>query len=222
MSCDSLLLWKHCLILTGMSLLSGTLFAQMPGNRDRSDKSLLLRRNDVAHELELVDDQVKAMKGVDAKFQRLHSDLRAKRSNMQDVTDPAERIAAGQHRLEETLSLLKQLQDAQSAMWNEVLLPHQHKRLDELCCQYQALDDRIDTFDRSVHLTDEQHSRLRAKEQDFRRELIAKLWDFHRRSQSEILDHLTPEQRLAWQKATGEEFKFETSSPGLALLRCIR
>lgn len=184
------------------------LLAELPGDPDLREDADLVNRLDVQKELEFVDDQVRAFKQNNAALTKAFRDKEKQQASL----PPAARAQAALQWLDDVLEEKRRLRQ-------EVLLPHQLTRLTELRWQHRAVNDPIKAFAGAVELTSSQKAKMRTKERELREELLKKMRNFHLRSQREILDVLTPEQRIQWQKAVGKEFKFQPSRPGLQILQ---
>ena len=158
---------------------------ELPGDPDLRDDSELVNRSDVQKDLELLDEQVHGLKRNLAQFKERHRQWEARMASL----PPDERIKG-------TSQLLSELLEDKRQLRQEILLPHQLSRLVQLRWQYRALNDPIKTFDQTLKLTDEQKAQMRGKESELGDELLKKMRSFHARSQREILDILTPEQRI--------------------------
>jgi hypothetical protein len=181
--------------------------AELPGDPNLLVEGLLVNRADVRKELEFVDDQILAFQ------QGLEADRKKARESEKQL-DRLPLLERGQR----ALQVLHELQEGKRKLRQEVLLPHQVQRLTELRWRYRSIDDPIRTFDQAVELTDEQVAQMRATELELHADLYEKLRSFHLRSQREILEVLTPEQRAQWEELSGEDFEFRSSRHGLKLL----
>ena len=90
---------------------------------------------------------------------------------------------------------------------------------DLLRTQYRAIRNPVEAFHEIVILSDEQREKMLTRENELREQLLRKVRGLQERQELEVLNVLTPDQRLEWQKQTGEEFKFETQLRGLQMLR---
>ncbi len=175
---------------------------------DLGDEVTLLTRADVQQEIEILEYQLDGItRGNEKALQKIRDSYNATRSLSPEV------------RVQVSSALGDELAQAKLLRMQELLLPHQLQRLSELRWQSHAVRNAVEAFDRAVKLTDEQKEKMRDRENELRERILLKLHEFHERQEREVLNVLTPEQRIEWQKQVGKEFKFETQVPGLQILR---
>lgn len=199
-------------ILALVSLLAWPINAdEVPNKYDLRDDSTLLRRSDVRKEIELIDDQTEA-------FERAKMAMRERleefRQTLRSKTLEEKSVANKAH--------LVEMMRSQQATRQEVLLPHQLRRLAQLRWQYRAIDDPVKSIHQAFDVTDDQEQRLIEIEVEMRAKWLKEMWAFYRKSQQEILQVLTPQQRAAWEKKAGDEFQFESSLRGLRVLNRLK
>lgn len=167
----------------------------------------VFNRGDVRKELEVVDDQSQIFSDLAIGYKRRVNDLESelKRIPPQEFVERAQEFRSQMNRDYE-------------AKRQEVLLPFQLRRLDEVTWQYRSLNDPVAAFELAVNLTDEQETRMREREAELGEELLETMQNFKKRAEREILEILTPEQRKEWIKKVGTEFEFEPSQRGLSAL----
>jgi hypothetical protein len=172
-------------------------------------ESSLLSRRDVVRELQLTHTQLLAMaESVEAR--RTQEDDALLKRITPDT--PPEEIE--QQTLEVQRGRLKTRKEAMTAK--------QLERLGQLRWQYESKGSLVQAIDRALSLTEEQAENCQDEESQLGAELHELMLEFHRRSQVELHQILTPEQRREWKKMTGEEFEFESQWTGLKPLSVLR
>jgi hypothetical protein len=191
-------------------LMTMAVYAQTVVDEDKvNTESALLARRDVLRELQFSREQTLAMlESVQA--------MRTQRADppLKKITPDSSPEEIERHDFE----LRRRSLEAKKA----VLTRDQLARLVELQWQYESIGTLTETLARALSLTEEQAKSCHAKEVQLGVELRESMLVFHRRSQVELHDILTPEQREEWKKLTGEEFEFDPSSTGLKPLGVLR
>lgn len=171
---------------------------------DVRDFNELLEREDVQAELRMTREQRADIRSSRDAIHDLQSQLRfdqpvlttAQAAKVQEKIDTKKLTAAIKHLTEKQLL-----------------------RLDQLRIQYQVLRRGLPSAMReSVDLTQEQQELLREKEVALGNELREMMWKFYRKSQQELMQVLTIEQRVIWRNMVKKEFRFDSVYAGLALL----
>ena len=165
----------------------------------------LLRRNDVIRELAITDDQRRAM------GRALLS--REVRERLQVIRDqyPSPSNAAFDEVYRQRATALK-----------TVLTPNQLQRLDELSWQFELRGNFGKTLRGAVSLDDEQQNLIAKRETELANELQQELQAFYRKSQRDLQELLTPEQRDKWKELVGVPFEFQSYWSGLTPLGVLR
>ncbi len=162
----------------------------------------LLQREDVQKELELVDDQIKQIEELS---QRRREGGRERLEGLQDLSDEERAERFRELRAERQEEILKEL--------DQILLPHQSKRLAELNAQFASRGgSRALTGDRlaeQLGITEEQRENIRKKAEELQEELNEKIAELRQELQDELLKELTPQQRSQYEDLLGEAFEFE-------------
>jgi hypothetical protein len=200
------------LVIATMLVITATGWVgESPTANDLRDDNELLSRTDVQKELELIDEQLQGIKQSNERVLKLARDLVLEESRLSSevIVARAQELQRQQH------------QDQLNAR-QDLLLPFQIRRLEELRWQYRAINDPVSALVSAVELSDDQSARLRLKEEELRQEVLARLRDFHDRAEREILELLTADQRAEWKTKCGREFKFETRTPGLQMFSRLR
>jgi len=167
----------------------------------------LLRRSDVRKELELSDRQIEELEGLNGgrgeQMRELFSGLRglSREGQAEKLRDAVAKAG------EETQKRI-----------NDILLPHQSKRLNQLAVQYRLRGGTSrtlsnDTIADELGITDKQKEKIQEKSNELQSELNEKIAELRKEMQEELLRELTPKQRQAWKKMIGDRFTFERSSP---------
>lgn len=174
--------------------------------RDVKDLLILLKRDDVQTELGMTSAQAQAGRETERRRK-----MRKEHNRLFPTLTLAER-ERGLHRI---------LLDEYTSI-NESLSPDQQQRLQELLVQYQALSHGTpELLESVVDLTAEQKAEIKKREAAQREQLSEMMWTFHRHSQRELSQLMTPEQRGVWRKTVGEQFEFEEAR-GLSILGTLR
>jgi len=157
-----------------------------------SSELMLLSREDVRQELDLLDEQTDELAGL-----RDGLDMRGMMEEMRDA-EPEDRPRLMQQAMEKAR---KKIQDQVS----EVLMPHQAKRLQQLSVQF-AMQSPFGitggTVAEKLGISEEQQEQLRDKARQLQEELQKKL-------REELIQELTPEQQEKLKSLTGKPFTFE-------------
>ncbi len=196
---------KNKLIILLLFLATAAVIANDPERgfdpRDAGDLSDLLKHSEVRKELEIVDEQIRALEGGTSVAVKLLKDFEAERPRLTPTEE--------QKRSEE---VLLEIRKAHFKAQQEALLPHQVDRLEQLRWQFQTLMNPVETYDRAVKLTDEQKKEMKAKAAELRQQLVDTMWQVHLRSQAELMEIMTEEQQAQWKGMTGNQFKFNPNS----------
>ena len=207
-----------CLLLSSLFVLhADTTWAQGPGGGGFIGRggggfgfnggADLLRNDQVRKELELVDDQVQKLEKLGEEFR---NQMREMFSGLRDL-DESERRA----KFEEIRGKMQTEGEAMQAKIDEILLPHQRDRLNQIRLQMQlrrsgtsgALSsDRVAD---ALGLSDDQKTRLREVQEKVDRELREKVEQLREEGRNEILEVLTAEQRSKWQELVGDQFELQ-------------
>ncbi len=167
----------------------------------------LLANERVHDELELVDDQIEELKGIQ---QASQSAIRDMFSEMQDL-GPEDRRALMEGMREKIQEKMKQFEEDA----NHVLLPHQRDRLKQLTFQAAgrgqgaggALNN--DSLLEELGVTDEQRAKIDEATEKAREELRVKYMELVRDAEEDILKALTSEQRTKYKELVGDSFEFQ-------------
>ena len=166
----------------------------------------LLTDEKVQQELELVDDQIEELRGIQQEAGQMMRDMF---SQLEGVPreERRERMRELQEELQENLA------DIQERA-NEVLLPHQQDRLKQLQFQSSGRNQGAGgTFQNEelleqLGVTDAQKEELEAAAARAREELQEKYAELVRDAEEEILKVLDAEQRKKYRELVGDPFQF--------------
>ncbi len=161
----------------------------------------MLRQTQYQSELDLSDEQIADIQAVQQDIQRQTSEMF--RKNAELGGDGGQLLGAAQAALSEKAN----------EKINEILLPHQIKRLSQIRVQAQIrsrganglLDD--DLFG-SLRLTEEQKAKLAEKNREAQRDLQEQIRKLTERSRNNVLKSvLKPDQLEKLEKLTGDKYK---------------
>ncbi len=168
------------------------------------DMMSMLNNNSVQRDLELSDDQREQLR-------RLRQDF------AQKVSEHARTLREGNFNPESGRNLgetIKQLQKQQAADLEEILLPHQMRRLREISVQTRlrsmgptgALSDK--EFAEELGITPEQLKKLKERAKEIGKELKEKMERLREEAQKELFKELTRDQLDKLQRMMGDRFEF--------------
>lgn len=105
---------------------------------------------------------------------------------------------------------------------NEILLPHQRKRFDQLRLQTQMRNSGAGALENEklieqLGITDEQREELKKKRAEVEEKLRKKLDQLRKEAQDEIFSVLTPAQRDTLKELVGREFEFKSPPRQMAM-----
>lgn len=170
----------------------------------------LLLREDVQRELELLPSQVAELREA---VEGMRGELRDLFAQVQDV--PREQRAQRLRELGEDLRA-----DVDSRV-DQVLLPHQSRRLQQLANQMRMRGGATrgmlnPTVAEELGLSEADQERLRARAEQVEARLRQQMADLRRQAQEELLQTLTPQQQAKWREMVGEPFEFQRDERPMA------
>jgi Spy/CpxP family protein refolding chaperone len=158
---------------------------------------MILRNEQIQKELEIVDDQLQELEAIGEEM----------RDSFQGFRDMSEDERADRMR-EITADFEKRV--------NEVLLPHQQKRLKQITAQFQARGREGVTgaltegnLADELKITEEQREKLRKVGEEARAEMDEKMRKLREEMEQKILAVLTDEQRSQYKELMGEPFEMD-------------
>lgn len=170
------------------------------------DWQQMLRTEQVQKELELVEEQRTKLRQLaeehQAETQRVFSEFRRPREGEKPP------------RPDEIGKRLREIEVAQRQKVEEVLLPHQRKRIQEIALRTRlkqrstvgTLADK--ELAKQLEISDPQQERLRQKAQQVQAELEKKIAKLRDEAREEILEELTISQRQKLKEMLGAEFDY--------------
>jgi len=148
-----------------------------------------------------VDDQIKQLEGL-----RDNVDMREMFSSVRDLPQ--------EERMEKIRQLAEEATKKVQAQVDEILLPHQAKRLKQLNYQLQMQGGltraiRSEELRKELNITEQQREQLEAKSEEIEERTRKQLAEIRKKAQEELLGTLTPEQRAKVNALVGEPFEFQ-------------
>ena len=173
----------------------------------------LLQNEDVRKELELVDDQVKKIKGLQTEMQNQMQQMYSGRGNL----SREERRQRGTGMREQMEKQNKELEIKIAA----ILLDHQNKRLRQIQVQMRTRRRGVaaaltsDKTAKELGLTDDQKKNLREINEQIQKKLREEISKLRRESEKELVGKvLTKDQQKKWKEMAGEPFEMRRRSWG--------
>lgn len=163
---------------------------------------MLLANEKVRTELDIVDDQ---MADLESLQQEIREEMRDLFSGMRDAS-PDERQAA----MEELRDRMKTYE----SRVQQILLPHQFKRLKQILVQSQSRGRpgaalmNNDDVKGELKITPEQESKLEEASQKAMEEMQAEIAKLQKKAEERVASVLTPEQQQKYRELVGEPFDF--------------
>ena len=178
------------------------------GGRGGGSWLALLRMESVQNEIELVDDQLEEIEGLQEEmWQEMQESMRGLRDL--PMEERREQFAELRGQMEEKQAdYEKQIED--------VLLPMQVKRLKELHLQSRSRRSgngavgilQNDEMLEELGIDEEQKKKLEEKIEEVRKEVEKKIKEIRKEAEDDILSVLTSEQRKMFREKIGETFDF--------------
>jgi Spy/CpxP family protein refolding chaperone len=198
------------LLVVGLLVGSGSVAQAQPGRGGgggfrggdfMNNPMMLLGNEQVREALEIVDDQVQQ---IDEISEEMRSSMRDMFMNFRDLSD------------EERQKKMTELNDEYQAKIDEVLLPHQQKRLKQIMMQQRgrgrsglagALSD--DGLAKELNITASQKEEMQRVAEEARREMEEKVAQLRKEMEDKILGVLDAEQRDKYRELVGEPFELD-------------
>ncbi|MEX2186514.1 MAG: hypothetical protein WD875_06960 [Pirellulales bacterium] len=206
----------------------GGLFFSQPWS---TDPSSLLDQGNVQQELELLDDQREKIRDAQRQMQeqmqkrfaemREQHQQRIRETQQRDGGNPgginpgggiAPRIAAPSVDLQNTQEVMKELREELAKKIDDVLLPHQKKRLEEISLRMKMKQrgtsgSLVDTeLAKTLDIDDAQKERIRRKANEVQQRLEEEFAKLREEARKEILDELSPAQKRKLEDLIGADF----------------
>lgn len=171
------------------------------------DSFAMLSNPSVQKDLELVEDQIQQIRDVNADFSARIQDQIGGLRGENGGFDLA--------RAKELGELVKKLKEQQKAEIDNLLLPHQQDRLQQVALQMQmqsmgaarALSSKLAE---ELGITDEQKDRLKKRQKELQEEMEKKIAKMREDVKQELLQELTSQQREKLKELTGAEFEMKS------------
>jgi len=175
------------------------------GGSSLSSKLGLVMRPEVRAELEIVEDQQKEL---EALGKEVRSQMREMYSGLRDLPEDQRRKEFAKIR-----EKARQMQKEIDKKVDEILLPNQQERLDQLVLRARigrAGPGRAlvsEQLAKALGVTEEQKKRLAEVSQKVQKEMQEKTRKMREEAREEILSVLTPEQKKKFEELTGEKIQ---------------
>ncbi len=171
----------------------------------------LLRNEAVQRELELTKDQIKLLEGSNEGRDRDRGGNReAREAELEGLSAEA--------REERRREIRDTRTKERTAQLNEILLPFQMDRLNQIAAQASAQGGTRSlvrgNLAEKLKITDDQKKRIEEKAVELQKKLDEKIAKLREQMQAELLAELTPEQRDQYKQLMGETFTFEQQQRG--------
>ena len=174
---------------------------------------MLLQREDVQEELELLGDQKKQLTELGEKAgQRMREAFASLRGGGG---------GGGGGNNDELRETMRKANEETQAEVEKVLLPHQSKRLKQLEAQMQmrgrgVLGGLADgNIAEKLGVSEDQREKLRDKARDLDAELRKKTAEIRKQLQDQLMASLSDEQRSQYKELIGEPFEFKDEGQGI-------
>ena len=178
----------------------------------------LLSRQDVRKELELLDDQITQLEGLEKKMRERMRDAfpRPTPPGQEGTREP--RRDQGPPRVQTDFrQVFEKINKETRSELEKILLPHQLKRLDQISAQMQmqgtGMSLLMGNAARDVGVTDQQREELRSKVDAIEEERRKQESELRRKAREKVMQLLTPDQQKKLKDMIGEPFTFEMQGP---------
>lgn len=165
----------------------------------------LLQREDVQKELDLIDEQIEQIELLNENGRRRGQGGEDRRAEMEGLSD--------EERRERMREMRSERESEVQAKIEEILLPEQLERLNQLSVQLRTQRGGRGMLNGSVAealgITDDQKAQIEERAEELQREMNEKINELRRQMQEELMKELTPEQREKLEELTGTPFEFQ-------------
>ena len=184
-------------------MLSNSAFAQRGGNSGIR----FLMNKDIQTELELQEEQVEDIQELQSDAQDIYRELLSQRSRMQNM-DEDER--------KELMEGLNTDMENLNTQADEILLPHQKERLEQIVLQSQirslggwgALTSN-ESMREKIGLSEDEAADVKEKQAEVQKELLEKIKKLRKEADDEILSVLPDELQEKVKGMVGDPFEFQ-------------
>lgn len=194
----------------GVPMMLAPVPGYLPTEADR-----LLSMPRVANDLQLLPDQQQALL---SRLKDIREQFRGRQQKLMEglssQKDPGER-----EKLEKQVNTLqKELKDELKSAIDEVLLPFQRQRLDQIVAQSKLNNDshgalRSEEFAKLLELTDAQQKELEIKQKEMKQKLEEEIRELRKKRQREVIEAvLTKEQLKKLEDLVGTDLPTEEKS----------
>lgn len=184
-----------------------------PPFMDIFGKAMLLRSEQVQTEIKLSSEQQEELQSLaESMREEVGGRMREMFQGMRDL-EPEER----RERFESMRGEMEEVRDSINSRIDEVLLPEQRERLNQIELQQSIRNRGADAaltgpLAEELGLTEEQKSALQAKVAEVREELQKKIQDLRKEAEEKVLATLTPEQREKLKAMMGTDLEIDPGS----------
>ncbi len=179
------------------------------------DSMSMLNNPSVQKDLELVDDQMKRINDINKEFSKQIQDQMKNMHGQDGVFSPDHAKDLGQ--------MIRDLKEQQKAQLNEVLLPQQLDRLNQVALQMQMKSRGMGgllagKLAAELGITADQTKRIKERQKQLQKELEEKIANLRDEARQTLLEELTRDQRKKLEELIGEKFEskpedFKSNSP---------
>lgn len=159
----------------------------------------LLKMPRVEADLQLLPEQREELQ---SKLQKIREKFRAKREEIAKEITPELSEREREKLNQEIAELEPELRDEIKLAIEDVLLPFQKQRLEQIVAQSKLNNNgsgalMSEEFARLLKLTDEQKKQLEKKQQEIQKKLQEEIRDLHRKRQKELVEAVLTKEQLA-------------------------
>lgn len=200
------------LSLMGLALVSTDVLAQRggPGGGFPQSSIMLLMREDVQGELDLVEDQVEDIKAMQDEM----------RNKMRDMFNDMREQGGGFDR-DSMMEKMGEVNKEFESQVKEILLPHQFERLGQIKIQSDARRSGGATggalpssLVEKLNITEEQQEAMKKKAEEVKKSMDEKIAKIRAQAEEEVLSVLSAKQREEYKAMIGDQFKFDDTRGG--------
>lgn len=177
------------------------------GGGGEESSSRLLRNEAVQKDLELSGEQIELIEGLS----------QGRGGDRESIMAELDGLS-GDERMEKMREIRDRRTEEMKKEINDILLPHQVERLEQIANQASAQGGARSLLGGSLAeklgITEDQKERLRSKAEELQQEMNEKIAKLRAEMQDELLSELTSDQRAQYQEMMGDAFKFERSTRG--------
>jgi hypothetical protein len=164
------------------------------------DPQSMINNPSVQKDLQLVDEQIEQIRAINKEFSaKIKESIHSENGELR-IKDPQE---MGQ--------LIEDFRKSQQEQINQVLLPHQQDRLEQVSLQtrmkHQGTAETLSSqLAEKLGISPEQKQRLQKRSEELQKEIDDKVKQLRDDARKKLLDELTPDQRRKLEALIGDEF----------------